>query len=200
MAIRMKSAAAFSLAPALLLLLLGACVMLERDFTSSKAEALNREIGKVAIELANRLREFDPTDKTIAVATFVELDRLESTSSFGRLVAERLSAELYKLGFRIRELRQMSEVEIVPEKGELALSRRAERLVKKYRVDALVTGTYAMVGGEVMVSARLLSVDTARVVSVGEMVASARMNSYIHELLTRRSEASVPLVRVYGDE
>ncbi|MGK7344813.1 MAG: FlgO family outer membrane protein [Candidatus Nitrospinota bacterium M3_3B_026] len=196
----MKPAVAFSLVPVLLLAFLGACALLERDFTASKAEALNREIGKVAIELANRLREFDPTDKTIAVATFVELDRLESTSSFGRLVAERLAAELYKLGFRVRELRQMSEVEIVPDKGELALSRRAERLVKKYRVDALVTGTYAMVGDEVMVSARLLSVDTARVVSVGKMVAHARMNSYIHDLLTRRSEASAPVVRVHGDE
>ena len=184
----------------LVALSLCACSMLKDEYVEGKAEALNGKIQVVAIELANRIREFETTDKTIAVSTFVDLDNLEDTSAFGRYVAEELSTELYKLGFRLRELRQMEQVDIVPEKGEFALSRKTAKLMKKFHLDAIVAGTYTMVGDEVVVNARMLSLDTARVVSVGQMTANVQRKGYVRGLLKRGSGRSAPTVRVYGPD
>ena len=191
---------AVRIAAALGALLISSCVMppVQEYSAEGKAESLNKKIELVALELTDRLREFEPDDKTIAVTTFVDLDNLEKTSAFGRFVAEQLSSELYKLGFRVRELRQMSEVEVVRHKGEFAISRRTARLMKRFRIDAVATGTYTMVGDEVVVNARLLSVDTARVVSVGQMVANVKYKSFIHDLLTRESARYTPTVKVYS--
>lgn len=162
----------------------------------SQAEAFNQRIQVIAIEITNRLRDFDPNDKNIAVTTFVDLDNIDEATSFGRFVAEQVGAELYKLGFKVREIRQRKDIEIIQEKGEFYLSRKSAEIMKASRVDAVVTGTFTIVGEEVVVSSRLIGVESGRVEAVGQMVANISQNDYIRDLLNRNSSRSRPVVKV----
>jgi len=163
-------------------------------------EKIDEQIQVIAIELNHRIREFDPNDKSLAVTTFVDLDNLSESSSFGRFLGEQLSTELHKLGFNIRELRQRKTIAILRDKGEFALTREASELMKKFQVDAVLAGTYMLVGDEVVVNARVIDVDSSRVISVGQMITSLRGLDQIRALLSRRSRGSTPIVKVVNPE
>lgn len=174
-----------------------ACASADRsDWASNTpAESFNRKIHESALELMGGVREFDPSEKTVAVATFVELDRVEETSSFGRYVAERMGQELHKLGFKTLELRQRKNIEIIHDKGEFILSRRSSELLKKARIDAVAVGSYMLVGDEVVVNTRLLGVDTGRVLSVSQIVAGVSGDAAVNSLLSRKPEIPKPVVK-----
>jgi TolB-like protein len=168
--------------------------------TLGQVEYINEKILNIAIELNHRLREFTPGDKVVAVTTFVDLDSLDTSSSFGRYVSERLSMELHKLGFNIRELRQRKSISVEYEKGEFALTRNTEDLMRRAQVDAVLTGTYTVIGDEVIVNARFLDLDSSRVISVGHMVADFGSLKRIRNLLSRRHKGSTPVVKVVSPE
>ena len=147
------------------------------------AQLFNRDIENVAVEMTSRLREFDPTDRIIAVTTFLSLDNFEETSSFGRYVAEELSSQLFKRGFRLREIRQRLRVKVTPGQGEVALSRDADEILRNQQVDAVVTGSYARFGNQVVVNVRMIDVDTARVVSVAQLVVDDFFGGPVEDLL-----------------
>lgn len=158
-------------------------------------EALEEKILNIALELHQRVEEFDPEEKTVAVTTFVDLDNLDLSSSFGRFVAERLSMEMHKLGFNIRELRQRKSIEFKKEKGEFGLTRKSADLMRNFQVDAVLAGTYLMVGDEVVVNARLIDVDSSRVISVGHMIADLKSLKQVRSMLPRNNRA-IPVVKV----
>ncbi|MBI4667132.1 MAG: hypothetical protein HY751_12075 [Nitrospinae bacterium] len=180
----------------------GACAALHRAevaaVSSSPAESLNKKIREVALDLVTGMRDFDPTERTIAVATFVDLDRMGETSSFGRFFAEQLGEELYRLGFKVREWRQRKDVEVTEDKGEFYLTRNSADIMKTAKVDAVVAGSYTVVGDEVVVNARLLNVDTTKVMSVGRMVAYISGNDALAELLRRNLTRTMPMIKVSG--
>ncbi|VAX21741.1 hypothetical protein MNBD_NITROSPINAE02-818 [hydrothermal vent metagenome] len=149
------------------------------------------------MEISARVREFDLDNKTIGITTFVELDNLENSSSFGRYISERLASELYKLGFHIRELRQRVDVETSRTRGEFALTRDGNLLMKKFQVDALLAGSYTRVGKKLVASARLVNRDTSHIVSVGAMTINLRKHREVLALLNRNAGGPPPVVKVY---
>jgi len=171
-----------------------ACASTDRSDWAFKtpAELFNNKIHESALEMMGGIREFDPTEKTVAVASFVDLDKVEETSSFGRYVAERMGQELHKLGFKTLELRQRKDIEIIHDKGEFILSRRSSELLKKSKIGAVAVGSYMLVGDEVVVNARLLGVDTGSVLSVSQIVASVSGDSAVGALLRPKFEKSKP--------
>ncbi len=161
-------------------------------------KTFSAHIEDFAMEISARVREFDLDSKTIGVTTFVELDNLESSSSFGRHVSEQLASELYKLGFHIRELRQRVDVETIRTKGEFALTRNGNLLMKKFQVDALLAGSYTVVGKTLVASARIINRDTSHIVSVGGMTIDLKKHREVLSLLNRNSSGPPPVVKVYA--
>lgn len=161
----------------------------------SDIAALEDKILTVAHDLNNRVEEFTPEDKTVAITTFVDLNNLDSSSAFGRFIAKRLSMELHKLGFNVRELRQRKSIEFKIHKGEFSLTRKSADLMKNFQVDAILTGTYLMVGDDVVVNAKLIDVDSSRVISVGHMVANLNRLKQIRAMLPKNNRA-IPVVKV----
>ncbi len=166
----------------------------------SKADGLNGKIRDVAYKLTDSLRAFERTEKNIAIATFVDLDDLTNTSAFGRYVSEQLLSELHIIGFNVRELRQRVNYILVPKKGELALTRNSAEALRNFQVDVIVVGSYSIVGHEVVVNTRMISVDSSRVVSVGRMIVKLAYRQHVRDLLKRRSKQGRPLIQVYGVE
>ncbi len=105
----------------------------------------------------------------IGVTTFVNIDDLYASSTFGRMVGEQLMSELAMKGFDVVELRQADALQFLDSSGEFALSRDA-RAVKPHRnLAAVVVGTYVVSPERVYVNARLVEPSTALILSAGSV-------------------------------
>lgn len=103
----------------------------------------------------------------IAVATFVDLDNLYGTSTFGRLIAEQLMSELAMKGYNVVEVRQSDALQVLMEQGEFGLSREVGHLRGHQDVSALVVGTYTVSPVRVYLNARLVDPSSSIIMSAG---------------------------------
>lgn len=98
--------------------------------------------------------EFSPGQK-LFIATFVDLNNLQKTSAFGRLLSERLMTSMGNLGFYIIEPRKGPNIYIIEKKGEMILTRDKEKIPDKIQAGAIIYGTYVVLEQEVLVTARM---------------------------------------------
>lgn len=102
----------------------------------------------------------------LLMTTFVPLDTLNTTTSFGRTLAESLSTQLFRRGFGVVELRKGAAVLMKDPGGELVLTRDAARLAAEQDAEAIVAATYSLTPETVIVNVRLLSAGSNTVLSV----------------------------------
>jgi TolB-like protein len=105
----------------------------------------------------------------IAVTTFVNIDDLYQSSTFGRILAEQLISELAMRGYNVIEVRQSDSMQITVNGGEFSLSRETATLRDKRDLSAIVVGTYAVSPVRVYINARIIDPVNSLVVSVGSV-------------------------------
>jgi TolB-like protein len=105
----------------------------------------------------------------IAVTTFVEIDNLYQSSTFGRIIAEQLISELSMKGYNVIEIRLSDAVQIMENEGELGLSRQTDVLRPQQALSGLVVGTYAASNDRVYLNTRLIDPRTSNIISVGSV-------------------------------
>ncbi|MGP1629369.1 MAG: FlgO family outer membrane protein, partial [Giesbergeria sp.] len=100
---------------------------------------------------ADALLERAPLDAhaPVLVATLVNLDHLDQSSRFGRVVSEQIAGRLVQRGLPVPELRLRSSVALVPQEGQLLLSRELREVSSAHAAQAVVVGTYAVSGRQV---------------------------------------------------
>ncbi len=140
----------------------------------------------------NKDRKF--ISEPVVITTFANLDDLNETSSLGRLIAESLMHEFQIRKWKVLDIRLSKNIQ-VNQKGEFILNRDVEKLYKRYRIAAVITGTYSITEECVFINARLIDVRTGVVLSSGQVC----VPTYgIEELLFDRESA--PAVRITGGE
>ncbi len=102
--------------------------------------------------------------------SFVDQDDFNSSSSFGRYIAEQLFYELNQLGVPVREYRAMTHVVPRPESGEFALSRNVGDLHKIPSPSLILTGTYYYDRDNVFLNARLFRFSDGMVLRTANLV------------------------------
>lgn len=108
---------------------------------------------------------------TILVTSLVNVDNLQSSSTFGRLLGDQVSSRLVQLGYVVKELR-LGDILVVRKKtGELILSRDVRKISQSHSAQAVVAGTYAVGSRNVYVNVRLIAPTTERIVSAVDFVA-----------------------------
>jgi len=125
--------------------------------------------------------------------TFVNLDDLSRTSTFGRLCAEQLAEELKKREFEVVELRRLKELLIQPGRGELSLSREVEEIFNTYQANSLLLGTYVITGQQVVLSARLVMANDNRLLGAGTAIFDRHNNLFLNSLLIREAGPVAPV-------
>jgi len=132
------------------------------------------EIKRMATTLFAHLGDPDPgagdLADGIAVTSFVDLNNLTRTSSFGRYLAEQLMTEFQQEGFRVIDLRKSNSITIQEKKGEYGLSRDTDEISPAVRARAMITGTYTLSGDHILVNAKVLDSRTAILLSSATMV------------------------------
>lgn len=110
----------------------------------------------------------------VLVTTLVNVDDLEQSSSFGRIVAEQAASRLVQLGYVVPEIRLRSRFAIRESTGELGLSRDLRQIkpdiTGRTTANAVVTGTYAVGGQQIYVNLRMIDLTTNAVISAVDYV------------------------------
>jgi len=94
--------------------------------------------------------------RPIIVASFVDIDDLQNSSSFGRIVAEQMGSYIAQQGHKVIEMKLRNNVFIQQMTGELLLSRELRNISFQHDAYAVLVGTYAESKRIVYVSAKLI--------------------------------------------
>lgn len=105
----------------------------------------------------------------VGVTTFVNIDDLYTSSTFGRMVSEQLMSELAMKGFDVVELRHSDALQFLNSSGEFALSRDVRAVRPQRQLAAVVVGTYVVSPDRVYVNARLVQPSTSLILSAASV-------------------------------
>lgn len=132
----------------------------------------NHSVGRFKTSyLAHQIDEFyqGVHPGPIGVTTFVNLDDLKTTSTFGRVCGEQLMSELTMRGYDVIELRHADALQFLSNSGEFALSRDVTQIRRERDLGGVVVGTYVVSPIRVYLNARLVDPSTSRVLSAGSV-------------------------------
>lgn len=107
----------------------------------------------------------------VLVGTLNDVDKLERSSTFGRLVTEQISARFVQRGFTVSELKMRNSVNIKQglgnpnESGEYLLSRDVGSIGGEHKAAAVITGSYAVAGKDIFVNLKMIDVATGKLIS-----------------------------------
>jgi TolB-like protein len=100
-----------------------------------------------------------PADAKILVATVVELDTLNESSTLGRSISEQVQARLTQRGYAVIEAKLRGQMVMNKAQGELMLSRELRDLQKSHSAEAVVVGTYTLARNYVYVNLKMIGPD-----------------------------------------
>lgn len=79
----------------------------------------------------------------IIVATLVNIDSLEQSSTLGRTVSEQVATRLANMGYTVKEVKLRGTLFIKSSTGGLLLSRELKDISALHKAQAVVVGTYS---------------------------------------------------------
>ncbi len=149
-------------------LLLGGCSSLSQSPLPPEPVP---NLSEVAHEAAAQMVASNP-DMTryspMIAATFVDIDNLAQSSTFGRISSELMASALSRQGIKVREVKMRDSLFIEEQVGELILSRQVQRLSARYDARSILMGTYALGQDYVYVSARVVRSTDALVLGTAD--------------------------------
>ena len=162
--------------------------------SASAAGQFNAQVMFLADQLVRNMDR--PTaDASYIVTSFARLDKLNDTSSFGRLLAENLTHELQVRRWQVYDVRLTKDI-VMTEAGEFILSRDIKKIRDSYQVNGVVTGTYAVTGGSVIVNARTIDLESGTVISSGQI--HLPLNRFAEALLFAPEQRA--MIRIIGEK
>lgn len=107
------------------------------------------------LKIATDLQRYP--NKPILISSFVNVDNVQTSSTFGRIVAEQMSARITQHGYKVKEMKLRNSLFIKEKTGELLLSRELQDISLQHDAFAVLVGTYAASKRKVYVNAKLVS-------------------------------------------
>lgn len=102
-----------------------------------------------------------PLDKSasIIVATLVNIDILEQSSTLGRTVSEQVATKLANMGYTVIEAKLRGTLFVKSDAGELLLSRELKDISASHKAQAVVVGTYSYAHEYIYLNLKLVGVN-----------------------------------------
>lgn len=91
------------------------------------------------------------------VTTLVNIDQLEQSSTFGRLISEQVTSRMAQMGFGVVELKVRNGVYMKRNEGEFLLTREIKEVASAHKAQAVIVGTYAESASLIYVSLKLVN-------------------------------------------
>jgi len=125
---------------------------------------LNDAILSLANQLSKNNKIPASDTGTITVTSIVNLDQLNKTSQFGRVVGESLYSELFIRGFNVTDFRGQNAISI-NNNGEFYITRNVSHLNSEVPNTYILVGTYSNIDGNVLINIRIMDNKTGKIVS-----------------------------------
>lgn len=90
------------------------------------------------------------------IATIVDIDELDRSSTLGRLVSEHISARFAQAGYRTVELKLRNKIYMASGQGELLLTREIRDIAVSHDAQAVVVGTYGESSNFVFINLKVI--------------------------------------------
>ncbi|WP_052813321.1 FlgO family outer membrane protein [Desulfonatronum thioautotrophicum] len=144
--------------------------------------------------LEHNLVHYLDRTRPILFTSFVDLDDLNTSSTFGRLLGEQVAARMSQHGFRVVELKlRQDSMVFSQEAGEMVLSRDLRDVRNHQDTQAVLVGTYVVTQDAVIVSAKLLSTLDGTILATRN--ATLRKTRQIQELIAKNRTTFRPAGR-----
>jgi len=101
----------------------------------------------------------------ILVTTIADIDDLNDSTSFGRLLGEQISARLAQIGLTVVEAKFYQGLSFIPHTGEFILSRELREWGQIRHADVFVAGTYAVGKDTVYITLKMLNFTDSHILS-----------------------------------
>lgn len=147
------------------LALTGCAGYLKADPQASDTDLVIQKSTAAADVLAKSLGEYALHGSPVLVASFVEIDDLTKSSTFGRAVSEQVAGRLASHGLPVVELKLRNSAYVSKDGGEFLLSRELKDLTQSHKAQLVVVGTYAVSGSSIMVTLKAVDVTSNRIVA-----------------------------------
>lgn len=123
-----------------------------------------------------------PLYSPMIAATFVDIDNLRASSTFGRISSELFASALSQSGIQMREVKMRESLFVEERLGELILSREVKRLRDAYSANSILMGTYAQGSDRLYISVRVVNTRDAMVLATADL--SLPLNNNLRSMLT----------------
>lgn len=126
-------------------------------------------------------------DKPIIIATLVDIDDLEHSSTLGRYISESVSARFTQSHYRMVEMKFQNSVYMKRSEGELMLTRQIRDIAHAHQAQAVVVGTYSRAHSTVFINLKVVKPESNIV--IGAQDYSLRINRDLCMMITRDTRA-----------
>jgi TolB-like protein len=106
----------------------------------------------------------------LIIATVVNIDSLEQSSTLGRLVSEHVASRFTQAGYRMIEMKFRNSVYVKRNQGELMLTREIKDLALSHDAQAVIVGTYGQSDEFVFVNLKVIQPANNIVLAVQDYV------------------------------
>ena len=115
------------------------------------------------------------------VATLVNIDALDRSSTLGRLISEQVAARFAQQGRRMIELKLRNNMYMRKSEGELALTREITEVARQHNAKAVLLGSYGLSGDSVFINLKVVQPGSTLVLAAYDYVLP--LNREIRSLL-----------------
>jgi len=124
-----------------------------------------------------------PASGPLIVATVVNIDALELSSTLGRMISEQVSARFSQRGWLMVEMKLRGSIYMRRGEGELILTREISDIARTNQAQAVIVGSYAVGATAVYVNLKIVQPVSNAVLSAYDYVLPA--NQEIRTMLGR---------------
>lgn len=118
------------------------------------------------------------------VATLVNIDQLEQSSTLGRLISEQVASRMSQLGYGVLELKVRNGVYMKRNEGELLLTREIKEVASTHNAQAVIVGTYAESSNMVYVNLKVVNPASNLILAAYDY--ALPLDKQIHSLIRKR--------------
>jgi len=104
-------------------------------------------------------------NQPILIGSFVNIDNLDKSSTFGRTVSECIASRLNQRGYKVVEMKLRNSVFIRKSGGEFLLSRELKNISVEHNAQAIVVGIYSEASTYINITSRLINVSDNTILS-----------------------------------
>ncbi|HEY0587427.1 MAG TPA: FlgO family outer membrane protein [Pseudoduganella sp.] len=142
----------------------------ENDYASTSQNQFVGANYRAADSLLAQLNGRLAGDKPLIMATVVNIDALDQSSTLGRLVSEQVSTRLAQGGLRMLEMKLRTSVYMKRQQGEMMLTREVGEVAHNHNAQAVVVGSYGETNDAVFVNIKVVQPQTNQVMAATDYV------------------------------